>query len=88
MDLVLGPPDDLLRLLATQLLHGGVVVLLGLREEHLEDAALVLLLEHVEVVDDDSVEGSQVNFARGKKSGWKHTLTYMCPYFGYKSNQI
>ena len=54
MDLVLGSADDFLRLLAAELLHGGVVVLLRLGEEHLQDAALVLLLQHVEVVDDHS----------------------------------
>ena len=56
------PPDNLLRLLPAQLLHGRVVVLLRLRQEHLEDAALVLLLERVEVVDDDTdeeVEGEE-----------------------------
>ena len=57
VDLVLGSADDLLRLLAAQLLHGRVVVLLRLGQEHLQHAALVLLLQHVEVVDDHSEVG-------------------------------
>ncbi len=62
MHFVCRPSDDLLRLLPAQLLHGRVVVLLRLRQEHLEDATLVLLLERVEVVDDDTdeeVEGEE-----------------------------
>ena len=39
---VLGPLDHLLGLLTAQLLHGGVVVLLALCQEHLQHPALVL----------------------------------------------
>ena len=56
------PPDNFLRFLPAQLFHRGVVVLLGLREEHFQNSALVLLLERVEVVDDDTdeqVEGEE-----------------------------
>ena len=67
MDLVLGSADDFLWLLAAELLHGGVVVLLRLGEEHLQDAALVLLLQHVEVVDDHS-DGEGGEFDLGKAS--------------------
>ena len=39
---VLRPLDHLLRLLPAELLHGGVVMLLALRQEHLQHASLVL----------------------------------------------
>jgi hypothetical protein len=59
MHLIGRSPHDFLRFLPSQLLHGGVVVLLRLRQEHFEHAALVLLLERVEVVDDDTDEQVQ-----------------------------
>ena len=75
MDLVLGSADDLLGLLAAQLLHGGVVVLLRLGEEHLQDAALVLLLQHVEVVDDHSDGERGVNKQRFMLEKYKIKFT-------------
>ena len=59
MDLVGWPPDHLLWFLPSQLFHGRVVVLLTLRQKHLQDSTLVLLFQSVEVVNDDTNEQVQ-----------------------------
>ena len=52
----LGSPYGFFGFSRAEFLHGGVVLALTRRQKHIDDSAFVLLLQHVEVVDDDADE--------------------------------